>query len=129
MAGMTLDKRVVTSGYHFNDTLPLLFGQSIYGLPPLLKCLERGSQFGTNSSQTSSVPTNTPGSEPEQMIIAVSEFSSSFGPPYLDMRLPQTIGKLSIDKTRKPRRPRHRLNLHHVALGRLGLENKVEAWW
>ena len=29
-----------TFGYHFNDTLPLLFGHSMYGLPPLLQNLE-----------------------------------------------------------------------------------------
>jgi hypothetical protein len=29
-----------TFGYHFNDTLPLLFWQSIYGIPPLLQDLE-----------------------------------------------------------------------------------------
>lgn len=40
----------------------------------------------------------------------------------------ETIKKLSINKVREPHGPCHRFNLHRIALGKLGLENEVEAW-
>lgn len=40
----------------------------------------------------------------------------------------ETIRRLSISKVREPHGPCHRFNLHRIALGKLGLENEVEAW-
>lgn len=52
-----------TFGYHFNDTLPLLFGQTIYGLPPLLQDLENfevtvvwSGQWVSLEKKTASLP-------------------------------------------------------------------------
>lgn len=40
----------------------------------------------------------------------------------------ETIRRLSINRVREPHGPCHRFNLHRIALGKLGLENEVEAW-